>query len=220
MTYSQDTGTDIPVLRDISLSLNPGTALAIIGPSGSGKSTLLNIMGTLDKPTAGAVLIDGQDVATLNDHALAGLRNRKIGFVFQQHHLLPQCTVLENTLIPALLHNNRANAVPRAHQLLHRVGLAHRLQHRPGQLSGGERQRVAVVRALINQPAILLADEPTGSLDREAATNLATLLTELNREENITLILVTHSLELAGRMPQIAELRNGTLSEIREPARK
>jgi len=163
------------------------------------------------------VLLKNTDLSQLNDKELAATRNRDIGFVFQLHHLLPQCTVLENVLVPTLVNANDAakqEAKERAHRLLERVGLGARLSHRPGQLSGGERQRVAVVRALINNPRLLLADEPTGSLDHAAADNLAQLLLELNREENATLIVVTHSLDLAERMGRVLELRDGMLGSM------
>src|SRR5439155_16450788 len=196
------TGSASPVvvLREVSLELAGGDSIAVIGPSGSGKSTLLNIIGTLDQPTSGRVWLDGRDLSLLDDRQLAGIRNRQIGFIFQAHHLLPQCTVLENTLVPTLAEKRgpgRDGAAERAEKLLQRVGLGQRLHHRPGQLSGGERQRVAVVRALINQPKLLLADEPTGALDRASAQGLGQLLVELNREEKVTLIVVTHALELA-----------------------
>jgi ABC-type lipoprotein export system ATPase subunit len=203
-----------PVLAGISLTLRAGESLAIVGPSGSGKSTLLNIMGTLDRPTSGRVLLDGQDLAALGDEALAAIRNRRIGFVFQLHHLLPQCTALENVLVPTLAGAATAPAgemQDRAQQLLERVGLGERLAYRPGQLSGGERQRVAVARALINRPALLLADEPTGSLDRAASEHLASLLAELNREQGVTLVVVTHSTALAAKMARGLELRDGSL---------
>ena len=208
---SPEGGPVLEVLRDIGLEIGAGEAAAIIGPSGSGKSTLLNIMGALDRPSAGVVRLDGRDLGDLSEKELARIRNRQIGFIFQLHHLLPQCTVLENALIPTL--TGRATDVDRARaeRLLERVGLNHRLSHRPGQLSGGECQRVAVVRALINQPKLLLADEPTGSLDHAAATNLGELLLELNREEGVALVLVTHSLELARRLPRTMELRDGQL---------
>ena len=182
--------------------------------SGSGKSTLLNIIGTLDRPSSGEVLLDGQDLRRLNDVELASVRNRQIGFVFQAHHLLPQCNVLENVLLPTLATRDpavRSGASERAKRLLERVGLDGRIAHRPGQLSGGERQRVAVVRALINQPKLLLADEPTGALDRASAGNLSDLLVALNREEGVTLIVVTHALDLAKRMGRVLELRDGRL---------
>src|SRR6516165_8457525 len=170
----------LSVLRGISLELHPGEALAVMGPSGSGKSTLLHILGTLDRPTAGTVTLDGTDPFTLTEPALADFRNRHIGFVFQDHHLLPQCSVLENVLIPTLVARDvRAGAENRARQLLARIGLAERLDHRPAELSGGERQRVAVARALILEPILLLADEPTGNLDRGTARGVGQLLLEL-----------------------------------------
>jgi ABC-type lipoprotein export system ATPase subunit len=204
------------VLKGVDLQLEGGESLAIVGPSGSGKSTLLNIIGTLDQPTSGTVLLDGRDLSALSDGEQAGIRNRELGFIFQSHHLLPQCTVLENVLVPTLVVRGgaaRGGAEARAKGLLERVGLSDRLTHRPGQLSGGERQRVAVVRALINQPKLLLADEPTGSLDRAAADNLAQLLVELNKETGVTLILVTHALDLAERMARVKELRDGILQD-------
>jgi lipoprotein-releasing system ATP-binding protein len=204
----------VHVLKGISLQIGAGESVAIIGPSGSGKSTLLNIIGTLDRPSQGQVLLDGEDLSKLDDIQLAGVRNRRIGFIFQAHHLLPQCTVLENVLVPTLASPDRAlrdGAESRARRLLERVGLAARLGHRPGQLSGGERQRVAVVRALINEPKLLLADEPTGALDRGSAQNLGQLLVDLNKEEGVTLIVVTHALDLANRMGRLLELRDGQL---------
>jgi len=210
----------IDVLSDLSLRVEQGESLAITGPSGSGKSTLLNIAGTLDRPTSGSVSLNGRDVTALPNDELAGIRSREIGFVFQLHHLLPQCTVLENVLLPTL--PSSAHAVPeeanrRALQLLERVGLEARTDYHPGQLSGGERQRVAVVRALINNPLILLADEPTGSLDRKSAEDLAELLVTLNREEGLTLVVVTHSEVLASHMSRTRELIDGELSAKHEP---
>ena len=202
------------VLRGVDLRVPAGQALAIVGPSGCGKSTLLNIIGALDRPTAGRVTFEGRDVSEATDAELAGLRGERIGFVFQLHHLLPQCTVLENVLVPTLVGPKRDDAKNRALRLLERVGLAHRLSHRPGQLSGGERQRAAVVRALINQPALLLADEPTGSLDRAGSEALGQLLMDLNREEGVTLIVVTHASQLAGRMRRTYELRDGKLARL------
>jgi lipoprotein-releasing system ATP-binding protein len=204
----------VSVLKGVSLEVKRGESLAIIGPSGSGKSTLLNLIGTLDRATAGEVLLAGRDLSKLDDLQLATVRNRQIGFVFQAHHLLPQCTVLENVLVPTLPNADRASrasAPQRAERLLKRVGLGERLTHRPGQLSGGERQRVAVVRALINQPQLLLADEPTGALDRASAEQLAQLLLELNREEGVTLIVVTHALDLARKLGRVMELKDGIL---------
>jgi predicted ABC-type transport system involved in lysophospholipase L1 biosynthesis ATPase subunit len=201
-----------PVLQGVMLSVAAGESIAIVGPSGSGKSTLLNIMGTLDRPTSGSVRLDGQDLANLGDDALAAIRNRRIGFVFQLHHLLPQCTALENVLVPMLAGGGPKDAQDRAARLLERVGLKDRMDYRPGQLSGGERQRVAVARALVNKPALLLADEPTGSLDRAAAEHLTDLLAELNREEGVTLVVVTHAAPLAARMGRVMELKDGRLA--------
>ena len=256
----------VEVLNKISLTVARGESLAIVGPSGSGKSTLLQIIGTLDRPTSGRVMLDCQDLNQLDDLKLAAVRNRQIGFVFQSHYLLPQCTVLENVLVPTLANPSpglkatlspsdgerdgvrisrskpRAlnpcnlrirkpliikgtilrfmergtateSSVQRATRLLKRVGLGERINHRPGQLSGGERQRVAVVRALINKPELLLADEPTGALDHASALSLGQLLVDLNREEGVTLIVVTHALELAKRMGRVLELQDGRLVE-------
>ncbi len=204
-------GAAIAVLDGISLRIERGDALAIIGPSGCGKSTLLNLMGALDQPSAGRVVIDGYDVAGLDDRRRAKLRNERIGFVFQAHHLLPQCTVLENVLVPTLVRGSCAADRARAEDLLERIGLADRRTHRPGRLSGGECQRVAVVRALINRPALLLADEPTGSLDRAGATKLVELLVELNQQQQVALVMVTHAVELAARLGTVRELRDGRL---------
>ena len=208
----------LPVLNGVSLTVAAGETLAIVGPSGSGKSTLLQIIGTLDRATSGEVLLEGKNLAALDDTQLAEVRNRQIGFVFQSHFLLPQCTVIENVLVPTLAAGkseirNPKSEFPsaRAERLLKRVGLGERLHHRPGQLSGGERQRVAVVRALINQPQLLLADEPTGALDHASATALGQLLTELNQEEGVTLIVVTHATDLAKRMGRVLELADGKL---------
>jgi len=213
--YESPTSTEsVPVLRDVTLEIERGESVAIVGPSGSGKSTLLNIMGTLDRPGSGQVLLDGRELSRLDDIQLAAVRNREIGFIFQSHHLLPQCTVLENVLVPTLANKDAAlrnGAVERAKGLLEKVGLGARFTHRPGQLSGGERQRVAVVRALINQPKLLLADEPTGALDRVSAENLADVLVQLNREDGVTLIVVTHAPDLAKRMARVLELRDGRL---------
>ena len=229
-------GEGLEVLRDVSLEVQAGESLAIVGPSGSGKSTLLHIIGTLDRPTSGQVRFCGRDLAELGETELAAFRNREIGFVFQAHYLLPQCTVLENVLVPTLASSSssskkgegnsgptipdkqlrppRESPARRAQRLLARVGLADRLTHRPGQLSGGERQRVAVVRALINQPKLILADEPTGALDQTSAEQLGRLLSELNKEEQVTLVVVTHSRELAGRMQRVLQLKNGCLAPL------
>jgi ABC-type lipoprotein export system ATPase subunit len=220
---SPDRPGSLTVLDGISLEVGRGESLAIVGPSGSGKSTLLQIIGTLDHPTSGSVRLDGQDLSGLDEGKLAEVRNRRIGFVFQAHYLLPQCTVLENVLVPTLAKASRAdkssktpgteNPEDRAQRLLKRVGLGERQGHRPGELSGGERQRVAVVRSLINKPQLLLADEPTGALDHASAQELGQLLVDLNREEGVTLIVVTHAPELARRMGRGMELRDGALRE-------
>jgi len=202
----------LDILRGAELQMRRGDAVAITGPSGSGKSTFLYIVGTLDQPSSGTVRIAGQDPFTLSTTDLAKFRNEHIGFVFQDHHLLPQCSVLENVLIPTLAGwGAGAEEEKRARRLLDRVGLGARLTHRPAQLSGGERQRVAVCRALINQPLLLLADEPTGNLDRATAESVGSLLIELNAELNTLLIVVTHSTELAARFPTHYELRDGRL---------
>lgn len=217
---ASDTPTAINVLAGISLTLEAGQSLAVVGPSGSGKSTLLNLIGALDRPTSGSVILDGEPLERLSEEQLAGIRNRKIGFVFQQHHLLPQCTVLENVLIPTLaVRRNREERradIERALALLDRVGLIARRDHRPGRLSGGEMQRAAVVRALIHRPRLLLADEPTGSLDQKSAQALGDLLAELNRTETIALMAVTHSRKLARRMECVYSLENGRLTPVED----
>lgn len=199
------------VLRRVDLELRPGECISIAGPSGCGKSTLLNIIGTLDRPDAGSVVFDGTDLSALNEKKAAQFRNEQIGFVFQLHHLLPQCTVLENVLVPSLVNPQNSGAENRALTLLERAGLSGCLHRRPGQLSGGERQRTAVVRALINRPRLLLADEPTGALNPEGAESLFNLLLDLNREEGLAMILVTHSLTLAEKTGRVLQLREGTL---------
>ncbi|MBN1818710.1 MAG: ABC transporter ATP-binding protein [Sedimentisphaerales bacterium] len=216
---SPDDGPEMDVLKGVDLVVDSGQSLAIIGPSGSGKSTLLNIIGALDKADSGQVLLDGKDLSGLDEKALARIRNRQIGFIFQLHHLLPQLTVMENVLVPTLaLHNADQSADLPAHaeSLLRRVGLAEWMHYRPGQLSGGQRQRVAVVRALINQPRLLLADEPTGSLDQTSADNIADLLADLNRTDGLTLIVVTHSARLADKMNRTCHLTDGMLHEETE----
>lgn len=216
-TYGEPSGAGaVSVLKGITLKIERGRAVVIVGPSGCGKSTLLNIIGGLDHPTGGRVLLDSKDLAGLDDEELARIRNRQIGFVFQLHHLLPQCTMLENVLIPTLAGRagSSSNEVrERAKTLLARVGLADRMSYRPGELSGGQRQRVAVARALINEPKLLLADEPTGSLDEGTSQSIAELLAELNRDQGVTLIVVTHSHELAARIGQVMDLSGGTLHD-------
>ena len=210
-----DGGDPVEVLRGVELQVAAGESVAITGPSGSGKSTVLNIIGALDRADSGEVLIDGSDVEKLGDSEAAAYRNRTVGFVFQLHNLLPQCTVLENVLIPTLAGGQRGDGdlKARAESLIDAVGLKHRLDHRPGQLSGGERQRVAVARALINQPKLLLADEPTGALDRISAAKLVDLLFELNKSQGVTLVMVTHAPELAKRMARTVDLLDGKLVE-------
>jgi lipoprotein-releasing system ATP-binding protein len=209
-TYPTRSG-DLVVLRDVNLTMNPGEALAIVGPSGSGKSTLLYLLGALERPTSGTYKLGAQEPFALPDAELAHFRNRSIGFVFQDHHLLLQCSVLENVLIPTLASPGE-NLEKRARQLLDRVGLSQRLEHRPAELSGGERQRVAVARALIHKPALLLADEPTGNLDRKTAQTVGQLLLDMHQQEQTMLIVVTHSAELARTLPRRMEMQDGTLA--------
>jgi lipoprotein-releasing system ATP-binding protein len=207
-------GATVPVLRDVSLTIEPGQSLAITGPSGCGKSTLLNILGTLDEPDQGEVLFDGKATKGLGPQQLAALRSGGIGFIFQLHHLLPQCTVLENVLLPTLAQSVKPDpksASDRAMKLLKTVGLDHRAGYRPAQLSGGERQRAAVVRALINSPKMILADEPTGALDEQNATLLTDLLLSLVDKFGIALVLVTHHRQQAQRMQRLWELHEGHL---------
>lgn len=200
------------VLREVSLSLSGGQNAAILGPSGSGKSTLLFIVGTLDAPSGGSVRLSGVDPFSLGEKPLAEFRNRHIGFVFQDHYLLPQLTVLENVLIPAMAEGSpSAEAVERAKYLLGRVGLAERMEHRPAELSGGERQRAGVARALLLKPQLVLADEPTGNLDRKSAAAIGELLIEMQREEQTMLLVVTHSLDLAQRFERRYEIDDGRL---------
>jgi lipoprotein-releasing system ATP-binding protein len=208
--YSTPRGP-LTVLSDVSLSLAPGEAAAIMGPSGSGKSTLLYILGALEPPTSGQVSLDGKNPFELDPSALATFRNEQIGFVFQDHCLLPQCSVLENVLIPTLVARGAANDTQRARELIAQVGLADRADHRPAALSGGERQRAAIARALIRAPRLLLCDEPTGNLDRAAADNVAAVLLDLHRREQTMLVIVTHSAPLAARCPIRFELTDRNL---------
>ena len=202
------------ILRGISLELSRGENLAILGPSGSGKSTLLHVLGTLDAPTSGTVTLRGESPYALDESELARFRNRNIGFIFQEHHLLPQLSVLENVLIPTIADGDAGKeSEERARYLLERVGLSHRLEHRPAELSGGERGRVAVARALINRPLLVLADEPTGNLDRSTARDVAELLLKLQQQEETMLVVVTHSYDLADLLEQRVELDNGRLVE-------
>ena len=201
----------LTVLAGVSLSLQRGEAAAIMGPSGSGKSTLLYIAGALEPPTSGTVTLDGAAPYRLREPDLAAFRNRTIGFIFQDHCLLPQCSALENVLVPALVGDDRADYPKRARELLEQVGLADRLDHRPSELSGGERQRVALARALIRRPHLLLCDEPTGNLDEASAEMVAGLLLELHARQETMLIVVTHNSALAARFPKRYELRHANL---------
>lgn len=207
------TRTDpLRILDGVSLELSSGENMAILGPSGSGKSTLLHIIGTLDRPTSGSVRLGNEDPFRLAEAELAHFRNERIGLIFQDHHLLPQCSVLENVLIPTIAKGATTSAqIERARGLLDRVGLSQRLDHRPAELSGGERQRVAIARALVQSPELLLADEPTGNLDRSTAAEVARLLAELQQAEQTMMIVVTHSSELAAHMQRRFELDRGKL---------
>jgi lipoprotein-releasing system ATP-binding protein len=211
--YPTPRGT-LTILRDVSFSMNPGEAAAIMGPSGSGKSTLLYILGSLEVPSSGTVTLDGQDPFRLDERAQAAFRNKRIGFVFQDHSLLPQCSVLENVLAPTLVaerNPNRKHDQERAVEILTQVGLGSRLDHRPGELSGGEKQRAAIARALIRNPTLVLCDEPTGNLDASIADFVASLLLELHGVRKTILVVVTHSAALAARFPRRFEMKGRTL---------
>lgn len=215
LTKSYALGKDtVSVLHDVNLTIKPGEQVAVVGPSGVGKSTLLHLLGALDRATSGEIVFDKAEYSKLTSDDLALLRSRKIGFVFQSHHLLPEFTALENVLMPSqLLRESDSKANVRGMGLLERVGLGHRLHHRPGELSGGECQRVAVARALINSPAALIADEPTGNLDGEAAKAVQELMLTLAREHGTTLIIATHNLELAHSMQRILRVHDGTVTQ-------
>lgn len=208
-------GTEtLEVLKGIDFTVQPGETVSVVGPSGSGKTTLLNLIGALDTPTTGSIKFSGEELSSLDEQTLAEHRNQQIGFIFQSHHLLPQLSMLENVLVPLLpTRKVEERDISRAKGLLERVGLAERMDHRPGQLSGGECQRVAFVRALANQPRLLLADEPTGALDQRTAATLADLLLELNRDEETTLIVVTHASALADRMQRRVRICDGLIEE-------
>lgn len=203
----------LPILSDVSLSLSRGDAIAVMGPSGSGKSTLLYILGALEPPTSGTVTLDGRNPFALGERELATFRNREVGFLFQDHCLLPQCSVLENVLTPTLVARGGEDYGARARTLLEQVGLAERIHHRPAELSGGEKQRAALARALMMRPTLLLCDEPTGNLDQKAAERVASLLLELQREHEPVLVVVTHSPELAARFPRRFRLTEQKLQE-------
>ena len=213
----QTPGETVRVLDGLDLTVGAGEAVAIVGPSGSGKTTLLNLLGALDRPDGGTIVIGGRDIAGCAAEEAGRFRNRSLGFVFQQHHLLPQLSVLENVLVPRLAgdwEESAADTDKRARRLLEKVGLGHRLRHLPWQLSGGEKLRVAVARALVNRPRVVLADEPTGLLDPVAAANVADLLGQLNRDEGVTLIVVTHNILLARGIGRTLELTGGKLREV------
>jgi len=207
-------GGALKIISDISLTLSRGEAVSIMGPSGSGKSTLLYVMGALEPPTSGTVTLDGRNPYQLKEKELAAFRNKEIGFIFQDHCLLPQCSVLENVLTPTLVSAVRNDGTDRARELLAHVGLGDRLDHRPARLSGGEKQRVALARALITKPQLLLCDEPTGNLDHKAADVVASLLLELHQEQQTILVVVTHSAELAARFPRRYELTDHQLQQV------
>ena len=204
----------LSILSGVSFSLQRGDAAAIMGPSGAGKSTLLYILGGLEQPTSGTVTLDGRNPFALSERELAAFRNQSIGFIFQDHRLLPQCSVIENVLVPTLVSRDGASYMDRARDLLAQVGLSDRLDHRPAELSGGEKQRVALARALINKPLLLLCDEPTGNLDQASADVVASLLIELHQRQETILMVVTHSAELATRFPLRYELRNANLHPV------
>jgi len=208
-SYKQGTRT-VEALRGIDLVFTSGESVAIVGASGAGKTTLIHILGTIDSPSDGRVLYDGHDVFAMAESDLARFRNRTVGFVFQFHHLLPEFTALENTMMPALIQGmRRKEAKRRAEEILRQVALGDRMTHKPGELSGGEQQRVAVARSLILEPEVLLADEPTGNLDRETGEGVYRLLQQMNAERGITTIIVTHNEEIAGRLPRRIRLVDG-----------
>jgi len=217
VTKWYESAPDRKILEGLDLDVAVGERFAIVGPSGCGKSTLLNVMGTLDEPSEGEVIVDGTSTSGLDEAAIARTRSAKLGFIFQMHHLLPQCTALENVLVPTLALADRPDpedAADRARDLFERVGLGDKLDRQPGQLSGGERQRVAVIRALVNGPKLLLADEPTGALDEDNAARLIELLVELNDAEGLALIVVTHDRELAEKVGEVRTLQRGKIETL------
>jgi len=212
-SYSTPRGP-LQILSDVSLSLSRGNSAAIMGPSGTGKSTLLYILGALEPPTSGVVTLDGRNPFELPERALAAFRNKQVGFVFQDHCLLPQCSVIENVLVPTLVAESQNGAEPRARQLLEQVGLKERIDHLPGELSGGEQQRVAIARALIREPLLLLCDEPTGNLDHQSAETVASMLLDLHRSQQTILVVVTHNPELAAKFPLRLALVDRHLNKV------
>ena len=205
----------VPVLQDVNLTVSRAECLAIIGPSGSGKSTLLHLLGGLDKPTRGQVLLNQQDLSTVSEKQLCQIRNRHLGFIYQFHHLLPEFSAAENVAMPLLVRGDKsAQALAEAHEMLARVGLAQRVNHTMGQLSGGERQRTAIARALVTKPSVVLADEPTGNLDHETAANIYDTLLTLNKELSTSIVIVTHDLRLAKQLGRIVSLEQGRLAEV------
>ena len=213
--FSGNNPTGRVILDQLDLEVNRGERIAIVGPSGSGKTTLLNLIGTLDRPDSGKIIFDDQDISASSEQELSQFRNRKIGFVFQMHHLLPQLSLWENVLLPTLTDKNLQGkeTLEHAQRLISRMGLAEVAYQKPSELSGGECQRTAVARALINRPELILADEPTGALDQKSAFNLTDLLIELNKEEGVTLVVVTHSMDVARKMDRIYKIENGKLNQ-------
>jgi lipoprotein-releasing system ATP-binding protein len=211
--YITGKNLSVEVLKGLSLEIGRGEVVVIMGPSGSGKSTLLHLLSGLDRPTRGRVLFDGVDISAMPDEALAAFRNKKLGFIFQFHHLLPEFTALENVVMPALIGGERLSEVmPRGKALLTEVGLSHRFEHKPGELSGGEQQRVAVARSLMNNPEIILADEPSGNLDEQNSLKLHQLLMDIAGQYGLTLVLVTHNPDLAGRAGRMLHLNDGRIA--------